>query len=123
MLPRHPNVNELLDEFLASREKALGSTSSSASSSSSSSSEPVDKTILLYREIVAGLKVYFNKAIGSVLLYKFERGQYKKLLERQKEIENSSATTAQKKNNNGSAHTVDMANVYGAEHLLRLFGK
>lgn len=137
-LPRSPSVNQLLDEFLQSRENALAPASSSSSSaftsssaaatassnssstsSSSSSSEPVDKSILLYREIIHGLKVYFNKAVGTVLLYKFERGQYKKLLEAEKEGHVHQA--APKKHNAGN--TVDMANIYGAEHLLRLFVK
>jgi len=53
-------------------------------------------------EVVSGIKQYFDRAVGRVLLYKFERPQYKEL-------------NAQKKNVN--------CDHYGAEHLLRLFVK
>lgn len=53
-------------------------------------------------EVIEGLKVYFDQALGTILLYKFERPQYENILS-----ENPDA---------------DMSDVYGAEHLLRLFG-
>jgi hypothetical protein len=62
----------------------------------------------LLAEIMSGLVVYFNKALGNNLLYRFERGQYAKVRHE---------------------HGVDagdekpMSEIYGAEHLLRLFGK
>ena len=54
-------------------------------------------------EVVEGLKCYFDKALGNILLYRFERQQYVEL--RKKVPEKL------------------MSEVYGAEHLLRLFGK
>jgi len=50
-----------------------------------------------------GVQLYFDKALGNILLYHFEREQYNKI---QKEDEDRS-----------------MSKIYGAEHLIRLFGK
>ncbi len=54
------------------------------------------------KEVTQGLKVYFDKALGSILLYRFERLQYS-------ELQHSHPDT-------------EMSELYGAEHLLRLFG-
>lgn len=54
-------------------------------------------------EVIAGLKLYFNKALGSMLLYKFERQQYADIRKKYPKKE--------------------MSDIYGAEHLLRIFGK
>lgn len=56
----------------------------------------------LLDEVIDGIEQYFNKAIGSILLYRFERHQYAR---------------AQKKH-----PKKEMSEIYGAEHLLRLFG-
>ena len=53
-------------------------------------------------EVIQGLKLYFDKALGSILLYKLEKMQFLDIL---KENE-----------------TRKKSDVYGAEHLLRLFG-
>lgn len=53
-------------------------------------------------EVIHGIKEYFNNALGTLLLYRFERHQY---------------SEARKKYNR------EMVDIYGAEHLLRLFGK
>jgi mortality factor 4-like protein 1 len=54
-------------------------------------------------EVVAGLKLYFNRALGAMLLYRFERQQYTDLRKKFPKKE--------------------MSDIYGAEHLLRIFGK
>lgn len=51
-------------------------------------------------EILNGLRSYFDKALAVILLYKKERQQY----------------------NDAVADNVSPSTVYGAEHLLRLFG-
>lgn len=51
-------------------------------------------------EIVKGLICYFDKALPAMLLYKSERQQYEELI----------------------VNDVSPSSVYGAEHLLRLFG-
>jgi len=57
------------------------------------------------REVIDGIRQYFEKALGKVLLYKFERPQYQEMLEKNKNDEKQ------------------ISDVYGAEHLLRLFVK
>jgi len=57
----------------------------------------------LLSEIISGITLYFDKALGNNLLYRFERAQY---------VEQKRANTDK-----------PMSEVYGAEHLLRLFGK
>lgn len=56
----------------------------------------------LLSEIITGLKSYFDKSLGNILLYRFERQQYTDLKRQNSELVPS--------------------DVYGAEHLLRLFG-
>ena len=53
-------------------------------------------------EVVDGLKTYFDRALGNILLYRFERHQY---VEMRKTYPDKPASE-----------------VYGSEHLLRLFG-
>jgi mortality factor 4-like protein 1 len=53
-------------------------------------------------EVIDGIQKYFDAALGSLLLYRFERIQYAEAIK----------TFAGKR----------MSEVYGAEHLLRLFG-
>lgn len=88
-LPRKPTVVQLLKEYEA---YALHSKSS-----------PRSKNLIV--EVLAGLTVYFDKALGHTLLYRFERQQYADL-RKKKEYEET-----------------PMSEVYGAEHLLRLFGE
>lgn len=62
----------------------------------------------ILEEIVAGVREYFNKALGRILLYRFERDQY---LEIFKKTESGTDDLAGK----------TMSDIYGGEHLLRLF--
>eukprot|EP01137_Pigoraptor_chileana_P000445 Opistho-2@36653 len=84
-LPREPTVEKVLEDF----EKYA------------SGRGPISADTL--HEAIVGLIVYFDHALGTLLLYKFERPQYAELLER---TPDANAST-----------------VYGAEHLLRLFVK
>lgn len=65
---------------------------------------------VIYRiaaEVAHGLRLYFNKSLGHNLLYKFERGQYAE--QRQMMVAKGDEDP-------------EMSKIYGAEHLLRLFG-
>lgn len=63
----------------------------------------------ILEEVVAGVKEYFNKSLGRILLYRFERQQF---YEVHKQIESGHGEHAGK----------TLADMYGCEHLLRLFG-
>lgn len=106
-LPRKPNVEDILEQYRKHQvglKKEAKSASSSNSSHSSSNRPPA-----VLDEVLEGLILYFNKALGNNLLYRFERAQY---VQARKEWSND-------KSNDG----VEMipSKVYGVEHLLRLF--
>lgn len=63
----------------------------------------------ILEEVVQGLKEYFNKALGRLLLYRFEREQFFDIHTR---VESATSDLAGK----------TFADIYGGEHLLRLFG-
>lgn len=55
----------------------------------------------IFDEVLSGIKLYFDRALGNILLYRFERQQYLQI--KQKFPDKS------------------LCDIYGAEHLLRLF--
>ena len=64
----------------------------------------------ILEEVTAGVREYFNKSLGRILLYRFERQQF---YEVHKQIESGHGEHAGK----------TLCDMYGCEHLLRLFGK
>ncbi|KAL5113442.1 Esa1p-associated factor [Pleosporales sp. CAS-2024a] len=62
----------------------------------------------ILEEVVAGLKEYFNKSVGRLLLYRFEREQFYDI-----------CTRLEKPTDDLAGKT--LAEIYGGEHLLRLF--
>ena len=88
-LPRDPNVVKILHAYSvaekASRPKRPGSAEAD-----------------IFEEVISGIKVYFDRCLGNILLYRFERQQYVDI----------------RRSNDGK----EMSEIYGAEHLLRLFG-
>ncbi|KAH8708603.1 MRG-domain-containing protein [Phaeosphaeriaceae sp. PMI808] len=62
----------------------------------------------IIEEVVAGLKEYFNKSLGRLLLYRFEREQFYEIY-----------TRTEKPTDELAGKT--LAEIYGGEHLLRLF--
>ncbi|PVU88671.1 hypothetical protein BB560_006349 [Smittium megazygosporum] len=87
-LPRSPTVSQLIDQYSQYLVE-------NADKRKSRKSEEIMNEILL------GLKLYFDKALGTILLYRFERYQYQKILK--------------------DHPKTSMSDIYGAEHLLRLF--
>lgn len=59
----------------------------------------------LYVEVCDGMRSYFNQSLGSILLYKYETKQFR----------DATRTDAKK--------ATALVDIYGAEHLLRLFVK
>lgn len=84
-LPRKPNVAEILDDY---KKLKVNTDSKDASND-----------VIL--EMLNGIKQYFDKALGNILLYHFERQQYVQAIKDYPDKE--------------------MSSIYGAEHLLRLF--
>lgn len=93
-LPAPNSVNSILHTY-SEEEKAKRTTSA-------------DLDVL--EEVIMGIKEYFDKSLDKILLYKFEREQYRLLRQR---WESSTGDYADK-------GPLDM---YGAHHLIRLFGK
>ena len=60
----------------------------------------------LLEEIVSGTKEYFERSLGKLLLYRFEREQYSEL----------------RRGWEASADGRGPGDVYGAEHLIRMIG-
>ncbi|KAJ2498236.1 Esa1p-associated factor [Coemansia sp. RSA 1972] len=88
-VPRSPTVAQMLDQYQEHRR------------TSKDKRRPLRHDNEIVDEIIDGLKVYFDKALGNILLYRFERYQYKQVLEQFPER--------------------NPAEIYGCEHLLRLF--
>ncbi|KAK9461406.1 MRG-domain-containing protein [Lipomyces oligophaga] len=84
-LPRKPSVTEILSEFKSACIKR----------------RPSNAEVEILEEVIEGIQLYFNKSLGSILLYRFERQQY---------LEVSRAYPDRLP-----------SSIYGAEHLLRLF--
>ncbi|KAL4738314.1 chromatin modification-related protein eaf3 [Aspergillus similis] len=88
-LPAKSSVNQILDDYLKDeRPKRTGSSE-------------VD----VLEEVVMGIRDYFDKSLDKILLYRFEREQYRVLRKR------------------WESETADKGplDIYGAEHLTRLF--
>lgn len=85
-LPRKPTVEELLSQYKQHKLEK----------------HPDLKTDVL-DEIIEGLSLYFDRALGKLLLYRFERPQYSEIV-----VDHTDKR---------------MCQIYGAEHLLRLFVK
>ncbi|KAG1447992.1 hypothetical protein G6F46_008952 [Rhizopus delemar] len=85
-LPREITVNGVLDRYKVYKKEKKGS-------------RELNEELL--EEVLHGIRIYFNKALGTMLLYRFERHQYAEIIRK-----------------NPKAEPVD---IYGAEHLLRLF--
>ena len=94
-LPSDHPVNEILDTYFEEEKckRRLGSADAD-----------------LLEEVVAGVKEYFEKCVGRILLYRFEREQYFQI---RKLWEDGADPKWEGKN---------AGDVYGAEHLCRLFG-
>eukprot|EP00117_Sycon_ciliatum_P013923 scpid79634/ scgid14397/ Mortality factor 4-like protein 1; MORF-related gene 15 protein; Transcription factor-like protein MRG15 len=90
-LPAKNTVESILNDFVQSRSRGVSSSSGSTSSEREATAS----------EVCEGIREYFNVLLGTQLLYKFERPQYAELVLKHPEKA--------------------MCQIYGPEHLLRLF--
>ncbi|KAJ3040571.1 Esa1p-associated factor [Rhizophlyctis rosea] len=101
-LPRDVTVTQILNnfrDFLKEGErKSKKGKQSEDSKAKALEIARLDDTI---NEVVDGLGLYFDKALGNILLYRFERQQYAEIKKQHPDKK--------------------MSDLYGAEHLLRLF--
>lgn len=111
-LPRTPNVKQILQEF-AERHRPSDARSSHVLS-----------------EVLAGLQLYFDKSLAQNLLYRFEREQYVQMRklhgpqprdEEPKPARRGRAAQQEVPVNAASQLDLEASDMYGAEHLLRLF--
>ena len=93
-LPSSKPAAVILDEYFAF-----------ATSTGSRNSTETD----ILEEVIQGLKEYFNKSLGRLLLYRFEREQFYDI-----------SIQVEQPTNDLAGKT--MSEIYGGEHLLRLFG-
>ncbi|KAG8936957.1 Esa1p-associated factor [Tulasnella sp. 419] len=93
-LPREPSVQKILEEF-ADHVKAM-------------EKQPLFSDTIL-STMISGMQLYFERSIGTNLLYRFERGQFAEA--RKKYVTGQHVTVGKE---------MSMSEVYGAEHLLRL---
>ncbi|CAO3652900.1 unnamed protein product [Cunninghamella blakesleeana] len=84
-LPRDPSITQILEQYKKYNIEK----------------KKTCKNPELLDEVLHGLCMYFNRAIGTMLLYQFERQQFSDV--RKKYV------------------SKDMTDIYGAEHLLRLY--
>ncbi|KAI9909129.1 hypothetical protein PsorP6_015171 [Peronosclerospora sorghi] len=91
-LPRKPNVSQIITSYLELKK--------SKCRAGDASDEKEYKNV---EGIMEGVQSYFDRALSCLLLYRMERQQYQDLRQKQ--------TT-----------DVPLSQIYGAEHLVRLFG-
>ncbi|WFC98972.1 Esa1p-associated factor [Malassezia yamatoensis] len=128
-LPRKPNVREILQQY-AREYRARHKNKKDVSSA-------------VLDEVIAGLKLYFDKSLPQNLLYRLERRQYVEMRQRQgakttatspansEEASTKTRNPAKTTNttsadpnsapSNPTSFEMEASEIYGAEHLLRLF--
>lgn len=84
-LPARVTVDSILDDFIRSKKQ---------------SNKAKESAVI---EVTNGIKEYFNVMLGSQLLYRFERPQYKSIIDEYGDETN-------------------LSSIYGGIYLLRLFG-
>jgi MRG len=116
-LPRSPTVAEILEEF---KQHVLNSSPQkyfyiSRYLDYRLTDAPIRLSLrdpqVVLPTVVSGLQVYFDKALGSNLLYRFERPQYADI--RKRYVTGPTVQVSQER---------EMSDIYGAEHLLRMIG-
>lgn len=103
-LPHKHPVNEILADYAAYESEKRREGSAEAD---------------ILQEVVAGIRDYFDKSLGRILLYRFERQQWLEIHEQM--IAPPEAPINKKKKGAENLGGKAPSDVYGAEHLCRLF--
>lgn len=143
-LPKKPNVKDVLkmyrDHVLEERKKretkSNKDSKDGASGGGSGSSRLLTQPLAVLDEVLSGLELYFDKALGNNLLYRFERTQYLQISKgaaaamtgRSRGGASASGEEGKSKREvtptgGQEAEEKQPSEIYGAEHLLRLFGE
>ncbi|CAG8513343.1 11822_t:CDS:2, partial [Acaulospora colombiana] len=99
-LPRPNTVDDILEEFYEFKIEEIKEQTKSTGRNRGRISKSQETSI---REIINGIRQYFNEALPIYLLYRFERQQYVEMTEKYPKK--------------------FMSSIYGAEHLMRLVVK
>ncbi|KAJ1033872.1 hypothetical protein NDA16_000080 [Ustilago loliicola] len=109
-LPRKPCVKDILEDY---RKHYLSLKIPSTSKTRSPA---------VVEEVLKGLKLYFDRSLGQNLLYRFERAQYVEYRKKNGPKMGDGDIGANTRTGTGSmGGDMEPSDVYGAEHLLRLF--
>ncbi|CBQ68343.1 related to Chromo domain protein MRG15 [Sporisorium reilianum SRZ2] len=116
-LPRKPCVKDILDDY----KKLYLSSKRPDPSSSTSSSGAKHRSPQVVDEVLKGLKLYFDRSLGQNLLYRFERAQYVEYRKKNGPKMGDGDVGNARSGNGSMGGDMEPSDVYGAEHLLRLF--
>lgn len=115
-LPRKPCVKDILDDY---KKHYLSSKRNDSSSSGSSAAKHRSPQVV--DEVLKGLKLYFDRSLGQNLLYRFERAQYVEYRKKNGPKMGDGDVGNARSGNGSMGGDMEPSDVYGAEHLLRLF--
>ncbi|SPO28173.1 related to Chromo domain protein MRG15 [Ustilago trichophora] len=113
-LPRKPCVKTILDDY-----KAYYLSSSKAAATAGGGGKSRSPQVV--EEVLKGLKLYFDRSLGQNLLYRFERAQYVEYRKKNGPKMGDGDVGNARSGNGSMGGDMEPSDVYGAEHLLRLF--
>lgn len=111
-LPRKPCVKDILEDY---KKQYLASAAKRGAEGGKQRSPQV------VEEVLKGLKLYFDRSLGQNLLYRFERAQYVEYRKKNGPKMGDGDVGNARTGNGSMGGDMEPSDVYGAEHLLRLF--
>lgn len=104
-LPRKPCVKDILEDY---KKHYLAH-------------KTAKRSPQVVEEVLKGLKLYFDRSLGQNLLYRFERAQYVDYRKKNGPKMGDGDVGNARSSNGSMGGDMEPSDVYGAEHLLRLF--